>query len=66
MSKLNISSMKMVDFGKNICLNMRNICRKCLKLNISTMFLTYILHSFFDRYKNYVLAKSNLDIYFST
>lgn len=65
MSKLNISSIKMADFGKNICLNVRNICLKCLKLNISMMFLTYILQSFFDKYKNNVLAKSNLDIYFS-
>lgn len=65
MSKLNISSIKMADFGKNICLNVRNICLKCLKLSISMMILTYILHSFFDRCKNYVLAKSNLDIYFS-
>lgn len=65
MSKFNISLIKMADFGKNICLNMRNICLKCLKLNISTMFLTYILQSFFDKYKNNVLAKSNLDIYFS-
>ena len=62
MSKFNISSIKMADFGKNICLNVRNIC---LKWTISTMFLTYILHSFIDKYKNYFLAKSNLDIYFS-
>lgn len=55
----------MADFGKNICLNVRNICLKCLKLSISMMFLAYILQSFFDRYKKYVLAKSNLDIYFS-
>lgn len=65
MSKLNISSIKMAYFGKNICLNVRNICLKCLKLSISMIFLTYILQSFFDIYKNYVLAKSNLDIYFS-
>ena len=65
MSKPNISSIKMSDFDENICLNVRNICLKCLKLSISMMFLTYILQSFFDRYKNYVLAKSNLDIYFS-
>ena len=65
MSKFNISSIKMADFGNNICLNVRNICLKCLKFSISMMFLTYILHSFIDRYKNYVLAKSNLDIYFS-
>lgn len=65
MSKFSISLIKMADFGKNICLNVRNICLKCLKLNISMMFLTYILQSFFDRCKNYVLAKSNLDIYFS-
>ena len=65
MSKFNISLIKMADFGKYICLNVRNICLKCLKLNISMMFLTYILQSFFDKYKNNVLAKSNLDIYFS-
>lgn len=65
MSKFDISSIKMTDFDENICLNVRNICLKCLKLSISMMFLTYILQSFFDRYKNYVLAKSNLDIYFS-
>lgn len=65
MSKFNISLIKMADFGKNICLNVRNICLKCLKLNISTMFLTYILQSFIDKYKNHFLAKSNLDIYFS-
>lgn len=65
MSKLNISSIKMADFGKNICLNVRNICLKCLKLNISMMFLTYILQSFIDKYKNHFLDKSNLDIYFS-
>ena len=62
MSKLNISSIKMADFGRNICLNVRNIC---LKWTISTMFLAYILHSFIDKYKNHFLAKSNLDIYFS-
>ena len=65
MPKFSLSSIKMTDFSKNICLNVRNICLKCLKSNISMMFLTYILQSFFDRYKNYVLAKSNLDIYFS-
>ena len=65
MSKFDISLIKMADFDENICLNVRNICLKCLKLSISMMFLTYILHGFFDRYKNYVLAKSNLDIYFS-
>lgn len=65
MSKFDISSIKMTDFDENICLNVRNICLKCLKLNISMMFLTYILQSFFDKYKNNVLAKSNLDIYFS-
>ena len=65
MSKFDISSIKMTDFDENICLNVRNICLKCLKLSISMMFLTYILQSFFDKYKNYVLAKSNLDIYFS-
>ena len=62
MSKLNISSIKMAIFGKNICLNVRNIC---LKWSISTMFLAYILHDFIDKHKNNVLAKSNLDIYFS-
>ena len=62
MSKFNISSTKIADFGKDICLNMRNIC---LKWTISTMFLTYILHSFIDKYKNHFMAKSNLDIYFS-
>ena len=65
MSKISLSSIKMADFGKNICLNMRNICLKCQKWTISTMFLTYILHSFFDKYKNHFMAKSNLDIYFS-
>lgn len=65
MSRFSISLIKMADFGKNICLNVRNICLKCLKLNISMMFLAYILQSFFDKYKNNVLAKSNLDIYFS-
>lgn len=65
MSRFNISLTKMADFGKNICLNVQNICLKCLKLNISMMFLTYILQIFFDKYKNNVLAKSNLDIYFS-
>lgn len=65
MSRFNISLIKMADFGKNICLNVQNICLKCLKLNISMMFLTYILQIFFDKYKNNVLAKSNLDIYFS-
>lgn len=65
MSKFDISSIKMTDFNENICLNVRNICLKCLKLSISMIFLTYILQSFFDRYKNNVLAKSNLDIYFS-
>ena len=65
MSKFDISSIKMTDFDENICLNVRNICLKCLKLNISMMFLAYILQIFFDKYKNNVLAKSNLDIYFS-
>lgn len=65
MSRFNISLIKMADFGKNICLNVQNICLKCLKLNISMMFLAYILQIFFDKYKNNVLAKSNLDIYFS-
>ena len=65
MSKFDISSIKMTDFDENICLNVRNICLKCLKLSISMMFLTYILQKIIDRYKNYVLAKSNLDIYFS-
>ena len=62
MSKFDISSIKMADFGNNICLNVRNIC---LKWTISTMFLTYILHGFIDKRKNHFLAKSNLDIYFS-
>ena len=51
MSKFYISLIKMTDFGKNICLNVRNICLKCLKLSISMMFLTYILQKIVDKYK---------------
>lgn len=62
MSKFNISSIKMAVFGKNICLNVRNICQKW---TISTMFLHIYYKSLLTNTKLSVLAKSNLDIYFS-
>ena len=62
MSKFSLSSIKMADFGKNICLNVRNICQKW---SISTMFLHIYYKSLLTNTKLGVLAKSNLDIYFS-